>query len=47
MLASVAKFQHRTHRKCGVNKGMEGWVKRGSLELLPFAADDSDERSVE
>ena len=49
MLASVANVQHETHRKCGVNKEMEGgWMMRGSLELLPDADDDdSDEGSDE
>ena len=48
MLASVAKVLHRTHRKWRVNKEMEGWVMRWSLELLPFVDDDdSDECSDE
>ena len=40
MLASVAKVLHKTHRKCGVKKEMEGWVMRESLEFLPFVDDD-------
>ena len=36
LLASVATVLHRTHRKWWVNKEMEGWMKRASLELLPF-----------
>ena len=48
MLASVALVLHRTHRKWGVNKEMEGWMTRVSFELLPFAVDDdSDESSDE
>ena len=48
MLASVAKVPHKTHRKWGVNRKMEGWMMRGSLELLPFVADDdSDDCSDE
>ena len=44
MLASVAKVLHKTSRKWGVNKEMEGWVMRGSLELLLYVDDDdSDE----
>ena len=44
MLASVAKVLHKTHRKCGVNKEMEGWMMRGRLELLPFADDDDSDQ---
>ena len=48
MLASVGNVLHKTHRKCGVNKEMEGWMMRGSVGLLPFADDDdSDEGSDE
>ena len=48
MLASVAKVLHKIHRKWGVNKEMEGWMMRGSPELLPFVDDDdSEECSVE
>ena len=36
------------NRKWRVNKEMEGWMMRGSLELLPFVDDDdSDECSDE
>ena len=36
------------HRKWRVNNEMEGWMMKGSLELLPFADDDdSDECSDE
>ena len=46
--ASVAKVLHKTHRKWGVNKEMEGRMKKGSFEILPFADDDdSDECSDE
>ena len=34
MLASVVKVLHKTHRKCGVNKDMEGWMKRGKSWTL-------------
>ena len=48
MLASVATVLHRTHRKWGVNKEMEGRMKRGSFEPLPSDDDDdSDEISDE
>ena len=36
MLASVAMVLHKTHRKWRVNKEMEGWVMRRSLELSPL-----------
>ena len=46
MLASVSTILHRTHRKWGVNKEMEGWMKRGSFGPLP-SDDDSDDSSDE
>ena len=48
MLASVVMVLHKAHRKWSVNKEVEGWVMRRSLELLPFVDDDdTDECSVE
>ena len=47
MLASVATILHKTHRKWGVNKQMEGWMKRGSCGPLPSDDDDSDDSSDE
>ena len=48
MLTSVAGVLLKTRRKWRVHKEMEGWVLRGSLELLPFVDDDdSDECSDE
>ena len=48
MLTSVAKVLHRTHRKCGVNKEMEGWMMEGSIKhILSAGDDDSDESSDE
>ena len=48
VLASVAKVLHKIYRKWRVNKEVEGWMMRGSLELLPFVDDDDgDECSVE
>ena len=42
MLASVAKILHRTHRMWrGVNKEMEGWMIRESLE--PSSSDDDED----
>ena len=43
LLTSVAKVLHRTHRKCGVNKEMDGWIKRGSLEPSSSHGDDDDD----
>ena len=40
MLAAVAKTLHKTHRKSGVIKEMEGWELGGSPELLPGDDDD-------
>ena len=40
MLTSVATVLHRTHRKRGVNKEMEGWMMEGSIFHIPSAGDD-------
>ena len=45
MLTSVAKVLHRTHRKWCVNKEMEGWMTRGSLEPSSSDGDDEDDES--
>ena len=34
MLTSVATVLHKTHRKWGVNREMEGWETEGGTELL-------------
>ena len=39
MLTSVAEVLHRTHRKCGVHKEMEGWMTTSSSD------DDEDNES--
>ena len=43
MLTSVAKILHRTFRKWRVNKEMEGWMMRESLEPSSSGDDDEDE----
>ena len=45
MLKSVATILHKTHRKCRVNKEMEGWEMGGRPEPLPCVGDDVDECS--
>ena len=47
VLTSVAAVLHKTHRKWGVNKEMEGWEMGGRPELLPSVDDDADENSAE
>ena len=47
MLSSVATVLHKTHRKWGVNKEMEGWEMGGKPVLLPCVDHDVDEYSDE
>ena len=45
MLTSVARVLHRTYKKWGVNKEMEGWMVRGSLEPSSSEGGDEDDES--
>ena len=45
MSTSVASVLHRTHKKWGVNKEIEGWLVRGSVEHSSSDGDDEDDES--
>ena len=47
MLTSVARVLHRTHKKWRVNKEMEGWMARGSVQPSSSGDDEDDESGDE